>query len=192
MLQIDDKIISFDIFSEAFICDYQACKGICCIEGDSGAPLEPEEVTSITQAYPHFETFLSEESKAVLQAGFSEIDSDGDLVTPLLRNAACAYSFTDEQGNYHCAIERAYDLGLIPFKKPISCHLYPIRTSKTGPYESLNYHKWNVCAPARLLGKSSQTPVFRFLKAPLVRKYGETFYQELEIAYQELKDQKLI
>lgn len=192
MLQIDDKIISFDLFSEAFICDYHACKGICCIEGDSGAPLDATEKDLIEQEYPRFESFLSDESKAILRKGYAVIDNDGDLVTPLLKNAACAYSFTDEQGNYHCAIEKAYDLGMSTFKKPISCHLYPIRISKTGPYEALNYHKWNVCAPARLLGKSTGTPVFRFLRGPLERKYGETFYNELEIAYLELKNQKLI
>jgi hypothetical protein len=192
MLQIDDKIISFDLFSEAFVCNYQACKGICCIEGDSGAPLEPGEAIELALAYPCYEDFLSDESKAILQVHFSETDSDGDLVTPLLKNAACAYSFTDEQGNYHCAVEKAHELGRTPFRKPISCHLYHIRISKTGPYESLNYHKWNVCAPARLLGKSENTPVFRFLKTPLVRKYGAEFYNELEIAYQELTDQKLI
>lgn len=192
MLQIEDKIISFDLFREAFVCDYQACKGICCIEGDSGAPLEPEEVEAIAEAYPHFKSFLSEESRSVLQKAWAETDADGDLVTPLLKNAACAYSFTDSSGNYHCAIEKACDLKLTSFKKPISCHLYPIRTSRTGPYESLNYHAWKICAAARILGKQSKTPVFRFLRTPLERKYGKDFYAELEIAYQEIKNQKLI
>ena len=192
MLQIDDKIISFDLFGEAFVCDYQACKGVCCIEGDSGAPLEVGETQALQESYPAYEAYLSEESKAVLALRFSEKDTDGDLVTPLLENAACAYSFCDEQGNYHCAVEKAYLEGKISFRKPISCHLYPIRISKTGPYESLNYHQWKICACARLLGRAEGVPVFRFLKDALIRKYGTEFYDELEIAYQEIKDQKLI
>lgn len=193
MVQIDDKIISLDIFERHFVCDLPRCLGACCVEGESGAPLEDDETAILDDIFPVIKSMLSEKAlKVVEKTGTWEIDSDGDKVTPIINGKECVYTYFDEDGMCKCTIEKAWKEGLIDFKKPISCHLYPIRVSKYAEFEALNYHNWHVCAPARELGAKLGVPVFRFLKEPLIRKYGEAFYVEMEEAERLLKEQGTI
>ena len=165
MLQIDDTIISLDLLDELFICDLGVCKGICCIEGDDGAPLELEEVKIIEGLLPIIWDDLSDKSKAViLKQGVSYIDDDGEPVTSIVNGAECVFTYTDEKGQCKCAIEKAYREGKTDFYKPISCHLYPVRLQKYEDYTAVNYHRWKVCNCARKLGGKLEVPVYRFLK----------------------------
>lgn len=188
MVQIDDKIISLDVFKEHFLCDLPKCLGSCCVEGESGAPLEEEETKVLDEIYPKIKHLLSPEAVEIIEKnGTWETDSDGDKVTPIIHGRECVYTYFDGEGVCKCAIEKAYNEGLVDFKKPVSCHLYPIRVDKYPNYEALNYHVWPVCNPARELGKQIGLPVFRFLKDPIVRKYGERFYEEMEDVAKELE-----
>ena len=193
MVQIEDVIVSFDIFREKFLCDLQACRGICCIEGDAGAPVEAEEAEKLKEILPLVWDDLSEEAKAVIeQQGVTYVDEEGDLVTSIVNGKDCVFTCYDETGCCYCAIEKAYRDGRCDFYKPISCHLYPIRVGDYGPYKALNYHRWNVCKAAVLLGKQKDVPVYRFLKEPLIRKFGEDWYRELEHVAEELRKQHLL
>lgn len=181
MIQIDDKVISLDIFEKKFICDLHACHGECCVEGESGAPLEDEETAIIEGIYEQVKPYLTEKAIAEIEAqGKWVVDSDGDKVTPIINGAECVYAIRDDKGLWKCAIEQAYYDGKVSFKKPISCHLYPIRVTQYKTFQALNYHEWFVCKPARVLGAKVGKPVFQFLKEPIIRKYGEAFYAELE------------
>jgi len=186
MIQIGEKIISRELFEKHFICHLEKCEGNCCVFGDSGAPLEKEEAESLANELDKILPFMrAEGSRAVKEQGAWVIDGDGDQVTPLVRREECAYAVFD--GSIaRCAIEQSYDEGAISFRKPISCHLYPIRVGKLKQGIALNYHQWSICEPARILGKREGVPVFRFLKDPIIRVYGEEFYRELEIVYTEL------
>ncbi len=180
MIQIEDKIISQEIFNQQFVCDLNACKGACCVDGDSGAPLLKNEAKELEKSYPIFRKYLSVDGKeAIKKQGFSVIDSDNDLTTPLVNNRECAYVFYDS-GITKCAIEKAYLEDEISFKKPISCHLYPIRITEYKQFDAINYESNKICSPACKLGELLKVSVFRFLKEPLIRKYGESFYTELE------------
>ena len=180
MIQIEDKIISQEIFDQQFVCDLNACKGACCVEGDSGAPLLKDEAKELEKSYSIIRKYLSADGKeAIKKQGFSVIDSDNDLTTPLINNRECAYVFNDS-GVTKCAIEKAYLEDEISFKKPISCHLYPIRITEYKKFDAVNYEANKICSPACKLGELLKVSVFRFLKEPLIRKYGEPFYKELE------------
>jgi len=193
MIQIDDKIISLDLFEKKFVCDLGACKGACCVEGESGAPLDEHETKILEEIYPIVEPFLTPMAQAeIVSQGKWVIDEDGDFVTPIINGKECVYAYFDEEGVCKCAIEKAYLFGLVDFKKPISCHLYPIRTQKYSEFEAINYHHWQVCAPARVCGKKLGVRVYKFLKEPIVRKYGEAFYEQMEEIEAELKKNKLI
>lgn len=188
MVQIDDVIVSFDIFKEKFYCDINACKGECCIEGDAGAPLESKEVELLEKVLPVIWDDLSDEAKDIInKQGVCYEDVDGDLVTSIVNGKDCVFTCYDDKGYCLCAIEKAYRDGKTDFYKPISCHLYPIRVGKYGPYKALNYHRWNVCKAAVLLGEKKNTPIYKFLKEPLIRSFGEEWYTELEIAAKELE-----
>ena len=188
MVQIDDVIVSFDIFKEKFYCDINACKGECCIEGDAGAPLESKEVELLEKVLPAIWDDLSDEAKDIInKQGVCYKDVDGDLVTSIVNGKDCVFTCYDDKGYCLCAIEKAYRNGKTNFYKPISCHLYPIRVGKYGPYKALNYHRWNVCNAAVLLGEKKNTPIYKFLKEPLIRSFGEEWYTELEIAAKELE-----
>lgn len=187
MLQIDDTIISLDIFEKKFLCDIPVCRGECCVEGEAGAPLEEEEVAILEKILPVVWDDLSEASKEVIrQQGVSYIDSDGDSVTSIVNGCECVFTYFDEKGYCKCAIEKAYREGKIDFYKPISCHLYPIRLEKYKDFTAVNYHKWSVCRAAWDLGKKTGVPVYRFLKEPLIRRFGEAWYELLEEAGEEL------
>lgn len=193
MIEHCGTLLSEDLFEQRFVCDLSACKGACCVEGESGAPLEPEEAELIKELWPRFRDFIPEKGqRAVAEYGFSVVDDDGDLVTPLVEGRKeCAYTVF-EDGIALCGIEKAWKEGLIPFRKPISCHLYPIRVVKLKHGEGLNYHRWPICRPAVACGKKLDVPVFRFVKDALVRKYGEAWYAELEEAYAAWKAEKAV
>ena len=181
MILVGNAVLSDDIKENFFVCDLEACKGACCVEGDSGAPLEDDETKILEEIYPFVKDFITEEGRQVIAAqGTWVIDSDGDKVTPTLgANRECAYALYDDRGILKCGIEQAYLAGKTSWKKPISCHLYPIRVTKYDQYDALNYNRWHICDPACQLGKSLQVPLYVFLKEALVRKYGEAWYAEL-------------
>ena len=186
MIQIDDKLISEDLFSEEFVCNLAKCKGICCVEGDAGAPLDEDETHILDEIYPKIKSYLRPEGiQAIEEQGTYTLDFEGDLVTPLVNNAECAYVIFDEKGYTKCAIEKAYEDGVIDWQKPISCHLYPIRITEYSNFSAINYHEWDICSDACTLGKELGVKVYQFLKKPLIRKYGEDFYQTLSEAAEE-------
>lgn len=193
MLQIQDVVVSFDVLKEKFLCDLQACKGTCCIEGDAGAPVELEEVEKLEEVLPLIWEELSPEARTVIdRQGVAYVDQEGDLVTSIVNGKDCVFTCYDERGCCYCAIEKAFRKGKTDFLKPVSCHLYPIRIKDFGAFKGVNYNRWDVCKAAVLLGEKENLPVYKFLKEPLIRKFGEEWYQELEIAVEELKKQGMI
>lgn len=191
MIQIGDTIISLDVLERKFYCDLKACLGVCCVAGDSGAPLEEEEKQEIVANYPRFRQFMKPEGIQVVETqGFTTIDIEGDLVTPLIDGKECAYAI-EEGGSCWCAIEKAWFEGLSTFRKPISCHLYPIRVTKYRNYEAVNYDQWQICVGGRIKGEQEGMPVYRFLKDALIRKYGEEWYEQLVYVAGEISKGKL-
>lgn len=182
MIIIDDILVSEDILEKEFVCDLKKCKGGCCVEGDAGAPLEKKELKEIKKAFEIVKHEMSSEALAVVEEqGTYTRDEDYQFVTPIIGNGICVYGYYDEQGIVKCLIEKAYYEGKTKFKKPISCHLYPILFSKTSEYDYLNYQpRKSLCAPACKLGEKLKIPVFKFLKEPLIRKFGEDFYNCIE------------
>ena len=181
MIQIDDKIVSQDLFEVLFVCDYDTCKGECCVEGDSGAPLEPGEAEELRRCLPEVRHLLSPAALEVLEEqGVSYFDEDGDEVTSIVRGRDCVFTTYDEQGRCACALEKVYNEGKTTFIKPISCQLYPVRLTKYPSFTAVNYHKWSICKCALKLGRKLQVPVYQFLRAPLIRAFGEEFYTQLE------------
>ncbi|MBW3466205.1 DUF3109 family protein [Arthrospiribacter ruber] len=181
MILVGNAVISDDIKEQFFVCDLEKCKGACCVEGDAGAPLEDEETKIIEELYPIVKDYITEEGRKVIeQQGTWVIDKDGDKGTPTIGdNRECAYALYDEKGILKCGIEEAYLDGKIQWKKPISCHMYPIRITKYDQFEALNYDRWHICSPACSLGQTLGVPVYKFLKDALIRRYGEAWYQEL-------------
>jgi hypothetical protein len=191
MIEIDNTLISDDLKEAYFICDLNKCKGACCVEGDLGAPLSEQELP-IMEAISHkVMPYLSDEGKIAIQTQGSYIkDYEGDFSTPTVDGKECAYAIYDENGVLKCGIEVAYNDGKIEFQKPISCHLYPIRITSYEQYDAVNYDKWHICSPACSLGKSLTMPLYKFLKAPLIRKYGTLWYKKLEAAIQRASNRK--
>lgn len=193
MIQIDDVVVSLDVLREKFLCDLSACKGECCIEGDAGAPVEPDEVEKLEAALPAIWDDLSPEARAVIdRRGVVYTDCEGDLVTSIVNNKDCVFTCYDERGCCCCALEKAFRAGRTRFYKPVSCHLYPVRVSRYGSYKAVNYHRWDVCKAAVLLGSKENVPVYKFLREPFIRKFGEAWYRELELAAEELKRQGVL
>jgi len=187
MIQIENTLVSFDVFEKKFCCDLLQCKGICCIEGDSGAPLEKNEPRQIEENYEEIKSFMKPQGiRAVEEQGFAVTDKDGDLVTPLIQGRECAYAI-EENGVCWCAVEKAWTQGKSAFRKPVSCRLYPIRITRYASFEALNYNKWEVCRCARLKGEREGIPLYRFLKEALVARYGEAWYEQLEYAAREIE-----
>jgi hypothetical protein len=181
MLLIQDTIISFDILEENFQCDLSVCKGICCVEGESGAPVEKEEVMQLEEVLPQVWEDLSLQAKKIIKIqGVVYIDEDGEYVTSIVDGKDCVFTCYDENGCCKCAIENAFRKGKTDFYKPVSCHLYPIRVAQYKGFRAVNYHRWNVCEAARILGTKNKVKVYQFLKEPLIRKFGEEWYKELE------------
>lgn len=181
MFQIQNTLVSEDLLEKEFVCNINACKGACCVLGDAGAPLEIDELIEIEDSLEEVKAYLSDESLSTLkQKGPYEKDTDGEFVTSLNNGKECVFTIFDESGKASCGIEKAYNDGKINFQKPISCHLYPIRIKKLTHYDALNYHKWQICSAACELGKNLKVKVYEFAKIPLIRKYGNEWYQELE------------
>lgn len=183
MIQIDDTIISEDILDYDFVCNLTACKGACCIEGDAGAPVEENELLIMKEIYPIVKPYLRPEGiLSIENQGVYVKGEDGEWETPLINGGECAYVIYDENNTALCGIEQAYNDGKIQWKKPISCHLYPIRLHQYSTFTAVNYNRWSICSQACELGKSLQVPVYKFVKNALIRKFGEEWYAQLEEA----------
>ncbi|MBD2717047.1 DUF3109 family protein [Microvirga sp. STR05] len=180
MIQIQNTLISDDVRDNFFVCNLEACKGACCVEGDLGAPLEEAELQILETEYEAIKPFITEAGReAIAQQGTYIKDWEGDYSTTTINDRECAYALYDERGILKCGIEQAYLAGATSFKKPISCHLYPIRITKYDGFEALNYDRWGICNPACANGANLGVRVYQFLKEPLIRKYGEDWYGEL-------------
>lgn len=191
MLQIDDTIISLDVLESHFICDLHKCKGECCVDGDSGAPLEKDENDKINEILPAIWDELSPKAQTLInEQGISYTDYDGELVTSIINGNECVFTYFDDEGICKCVIDKAYREERISVQKPISCHLYPIRLQKYRDFTAVNYHKWSVCNAAVKLGKQEGVELYKFLKEPLIRKFGEKWYNELCDAAKLLKEEK--
>ncbi len=191
LVEIQDKIVSTQIFERQFVCDLTACKGACCIEGDGGAPLTKEEIQIIEENLPQILPFMRPEGIAAVEAfGVAYEDQDFEPATTLVDGKECAFVYFDHTNTAKCAIEKAQREGKIDFIKSLSCHLYPIRTKQFNEYLALNYEKWDICEPACACGEKLEVPVFRFLKEPLIRAFGPEFYQELEVVARELDSEQ--
>lgn len=182
MILIENLIISDDIIEKDFVCNLNKCLGACCVEGESGAPLEEAELKILEQEFTNYKDYLHKTGlKSLDKQGLFVYDSDDDkFKTPLNPDGACSYAVKDKAGVWGCGIEKAYLEGKTSFRKPVSCHLYPIRINKVGENDALNYERWNVCKPACALGKTVGIPVYRFVKDALIRKYGEDVYNAID------------
>ena len=193
MIQIGDVIVSLDMLEKRFCCDLEACKGACCIEGDAGAPLELDEVAEIENVLDFIWDDLSLEAQQVIkQQGVAYTDQDGDLVTSIVNGKDCVFTCYDDKGSCYCAIDKAYREGKSRFLKPVSCHLYPARVKDFGTIKGVNYHHWNVCKAAVLKGQQLDLRVYQFLKEPLIRKFGQAWFVDLDDAVRELLEKKII
>ncbi len=187
LVEIQDKIVSTQIFERQFVCDLTACKGACCIEGNGGAPVKKEEVDIMVANLDKIRPYMRPEGIAAIEAhGVVYEDEDFEPATTLVNGKECAFVYFDQTNTAKCAIEKAHREGQIDFIKPISCHLYPIRTKQFNEYTALNYEKWDICEPACACGEKLDVPVYKFLKEPLVRAFGPEFYKELEVVSREL------
>lgn len=185
MIKVGEVLVSDEVRDVEFVCNLEKCKGACCVEGDLGAPLEEDELEIMKEITPTVLPYLTPEGqKEIQKQGSYILDEDGDYSTPTIGGRECAFAIYDDKGVLKCGIEQAYLDGKISYRKPISCHLYPIRITKKKNLEAVNYHKWNICSAACALGKSLGVPVYKFLREPLIRKYGEQWYSELEEAMQ--------
>ncbi|HQQ95443.1 MAG TPA: DUF3109 family protein [Bacteroidia bacterium] len=182
MIAIEKTLISEDVIEKRFVCDLRACKGACCVQGDSGAPLEKNELSVLESVLEAVKPYMNKKGLAAIKKqGAYVVDSDGDYTTTLVSDKGeCAFVVFDENKIAKCAIEQAYEDKKIDWKKPISCHLYPIRITEHKGYDAVNYNKWDICAPACSCGEKLNVPVYKFLKEPLIRKYGKKWFQQLE------------
>ena len=187
MIQIGKTIISEDILEKEFVCNLSACKGACCVDGDAGAPLEEGELKKLMDVYPKVKPYLRPEGIAAIEEQGLFTTTDGEHETTLIDGKDCAYVIFDEHNTALCGIEEAYNQGDVDWKKPISCHLYPIRVQDYSEFSAVNYHKWQICDDACSLGKELQVPTYKFVKQALIRKFGEDWYTELEKVAEEYK-----
>lgn len=194
MILIDDILISDDVVETHFVCDLNACKGACCVEGDSGAPLEEDEIEILKENLDKILPYLTPEGvESIRQNGVYIVEEDDEytgLATPLINGGACAYIHYLPDGTATCGIEKAYNDGKISFRKPISCHLYPIRIKNYDTVVGVNYDEWDICDPACSLGKKLQVPLYVFVKDALIRKFGTEFYEVLCQAAKEHQEEK--
>ena len=181
MFQLGKTIVSEEIFEKKFVCDLGACKGACCVDGEAGAPLEDKETQLLVDIYTRVKPFLRPEGVEAIEAqGAFVKGSDGEWETPLIDRQECAYVVYDENQVAQCGLEKAYNAGAIRWKKPVSCHLYPVRVREYTQLVAVNYHKWEICDPACSMGEKLKVPVYRFVKDALIRKFGTKWYEELE------------
>ena len=192
MIEIEDTIVSLDIVEDYFLCDLARCKGACCVEGDSGAPLEKEELAKLEAVLPEVWNDLSPKAQEIIKRqGVAYIDTEGDIVTSIVDGKDCVFTCYDAEGTCKCAIEKAYREGRVDFYKPVSCHLYPIRVTQYRDFRAVNYHHWSVCKPAMIIEKKENLRIYKFLKEPLIRKFGESWYQALDTCATELDKRNL-
>ena len=191
LIEVKDKIVSTQIFDKKFVCDLNACKGACCIEGNSGAPLTLDEIDLLEDNIEKIKPFMRPEGIEEVDAnGVFYMDEDNEAVTTLVNGGECAFVYFDENNITKCSVEQAYNSGQIDFNKPISCHLYPIREKQFNEFRALTYDVWPICAPACACGDKLDVPVYRFLKGPIIRAYGEEFFEALEEVDKGLKASK--
>ncbi len=190
MFVIGDTLVSLDVLEKEFCCDLDTCRGCCCVEGDAGAPVTPSEEHNIAETLPRLLPELTKEAQAVVEKqGFAYNDPSGERVLSIVNDKDCIFARTDHNGWCYCLIEKAYKAGKIDINKPISCHLYPIRLTQVGDRVGVEYHRWDICHCARVLGKKNHLPLYQFLKEPLIRRFGEEWYKELELTATEWKKQ---
>lgn len=191
MIAIKNSLVSEDLLEKEFVCNLSKCKGACCVEGDAGAPLDDREAMLLEEIYDDLKPYLRKEGiEAIEEQGTATIDErDGEWVTPLVNDAECAY-VVFENGTTYCGIEKAWKDGVVNFRKPVSCHLYPIRITEYPSYDAVNYHKWSICSDACDLGRELEMPVYKFAKDSLIRKYGKEWYEELELVAQNFLNSK--
>lgn len=187
MIQIGETIVSELLLENRFVCNLGACKGACCVEGDAGAPLEETELKELETVFPLVKEYLSEKSITALEDALYTIDVDGEPVTQLVNGKECAFVSFTEDGTTQCSIEQAYNDGKTTFKKPISCHLFPVRLNKYENFTAVNYAYWDLCNDACVLGEKLGIKTYQFLKEPLIRRFGEDWYKELELVDQHIK-----
>ena len=193
ILSVGDVLVSSEVIDTYFCCDLEACKGACCIEGESGAPILDQEQDLVCNAFPLIEPYLDEESlKYIEETGLMYTDMDGDLVTNIIDGGRCVFTCFEGDGSCRCAFEKAYSEEKNEiFYKPISCHLYPIRMSQVGDSIALNYHRWApICEPARAQGEKLGVRLYQFVKEPLIRAFGEEWYEELEAVAQQYLEER--
>lgn len=192
LIEVKDKIVSTQIFDKKFVCDLNVCKGACCIEGNSGAPLTLDEIDLLEENIEKIMPFMRPEGiEQVEENGVFYMDEDNEAVTTLVNGGECAFVYFDENNITKCGIEQAYNSGKIDFNKPISCHLYPIREKQFNDFRALTYDVWPICAPACACGDKLDIPVYRFLKGPIIRAYGEEFFEALAEVDKGLKASKI-
>lgn len=193
MFELGETLVSEELFKRKFVCDLNACKGACCVEGDAGAPLEDEELAELDKHYEAIKPFLRPEGVAAIeeQGRYIKDTFDNEWVTPLVDGKECAYTTFDENGTAFCGIGQAHRAGKVDFIKPVSCHLYPVRVKKYRTFTAVNYDEWDICKPACACGDELNVPVYRFLKTALVRKFGESWFTTLvEVDQARLSDSK--
>ena len=181
MFQLGKTIVSEEIIENDFVCNLNACKGACCVDGEAGAPLEDRETEILVDIYSKVKPFLRPEGNAEIEKQGAFIrGEDGEWETPLVNGSECAYVVFDDKGITKCGLEEAYNQGATKWKKPVSCHLYPIRVREYSELTAVNYHKWEICDPACSLGNELKVPIYKFVKEALIRKFGKKWYAELE------------
>ena len=182
MVEIFDTVVSFELFEQMFCCDLAQCQGRCCVEGDAGALLQDDEEKKINEILPKILKYLPEKSReTIAQKGVSYMDCQGDRVTMLVNESECVFAYF-EDGIARCALECAYNEQVTDFLKPISCYLYPVRLEKFTDFTAVNFHHWHLCESAEACGKKQKIPAYKFLKQPLIRRFGKEWYAELEEA----------
>lgn len=187
MLQIKDTLISQDLLEQKFFCDLEKCKGACCVKGDAGAPLTREEVELLPKIISKIYPYLRKAGvDSIEKLGTHVIDEENETVTPLVNGKECAY-VVFEKGIAKCGIEQAFDAGIITFRKPVSCHLYPVRIRRYEQFIAVNYDKWDICEPARKLGERLKVLVHTFVRDALIRRFSEDWYMHLKVAERKLK-----
>ena len=193
MFLIQNTLVSLDVLEKEFCCDLDKCRGCCCIEGDAGAPITDDELKIIDQLLPELLPQMTPEARALVeQQGLSYLDPSGEQVLSIVNGKDCIFARTDHRGWTYCLIEKLNQQSAISnqqFTKPISCHLYPIRLTKVGEYTGVEYHRWDICHCARQLGKKLHMPLYQFLREPLIRRFGQEWYDELELTAKEWKKQ---
>lgn len=190
MFLIQNTLVSLDILEKDFCCNLDSCHGCCCIEGDAGAPISDEECREVEQILPILLPDMTPEARAVVQQqGISYLDPSGERVTSIVNDKDCVFARTDHNGWCYCLIEKAFNAGKITFKKPISCHLYPVRLTQVGDRVGVEYHRWDICHCARVLGKKNHIRLYEFLKEPLIRRFGQEWYDELCLTASEWEKQ---